>query len=74
MEGTVSGHCGQNVVVGVVRGHGRDSAHVLIHLPLMVAETAVDWGQGWKPNPARPSAWGLRMVSLLKCLPCVSRK
>lgn len=66
----MGGHHGQNVLAHVVRGYRQDTAHVLIHPLLMVAETVADWGRIRKLNRARRSVWGLRMVSLLKWLPC----
>ena len=68
MVAIVRGHDGQNVMVRVVRGHAGDSVHVRIHPPLLVAATAAGWDSGWKLRRARPNAWELKMVSLLRCL------
>lgn len=68
MVATMSGHHGQNVLARVVRGYRQDTAHVLIHPVLTVAETVVDWDQIRILNRARRSAWALRMVSLLRWL------
>ena len=69
MVTTIGGHHGQNVLARVVKGYRQDTAHVLIHPLLMVAETVANWDRIRKPNRARRSAWGLRMVSLLRWLP-----
>ena len=62
------GHHGQNVLARVVRGYRQDTAHVLTHPLLTVAETAVDWDQIKILNRARRNAWALRMVSVLRRL------